>query len=872
MGSVRLRDLIRSIRQCKTAADERAVVNKECAQIRASFREEDSEYRTRNVAKLLYIHMLGYPAHFGQLEVLKLVSSPRFIDKRLGYLGAMMLLDERTDIHLLLTNSIKLDLNSHSQYICCGALCTLGNICSTEMARDLAPEVEKLLKSSNALIRKKATLAACRIIRKDPELMENFLPMIRPLLNERNHGVLLTGTTLLSEMCLVSNDAVEYSRRMVPQLVRILKTLVQSGPTADHDVGGVTDPFLQVKVLRLLGLLGRGNDQASDEMNDILAQVATNTASQKNAGNSVLYEAVRTIMKIRDENGLRVFAINILGKFLLHNDKNIRYVALNTLITCVHDEMQAVQRQRDTIVDCLKDDDISIRRRALELIFALMNNTNIRALTREIFGFLETCETEFKENVCTQLSRNAAKFAPNKRWHVDTVMKILIMSGEYISDDMIQFHAHYFAEMSDMHAYIVKRLYTILQQDISSQPTTQIGVWCMGEFGEMIFDNHVQEEGLVDGFDENDVVDLLETILASSFTSSKTKQMVLTTLLKLSTRFKTQQERIENVINFYSTSMNIELQQRAVEYTSILDRNDIRVGLLERIPIKELSHDQPGKLSEDDLSIRGSRRESTDLLGNTNDGDDDYTQSNGNNTNKSAGADLLDLLSMDDQGGSNNQYLILDPLASMTSNSNNNNNNGLDSLGLGLNSTDGATATTYNNNGDGLGGLLDLLGDSGNSQSQPRTVNPLESSLNNNAADDILGIFGDSGGQLQSQNTNSNTNIKKSDMVYNNHNLKIRFMYEGTDDPNVTMVNVISENNNTSMIDNFHFQAAVPKSIQLVLMPASGRIISPMGGTITQKMKISNPSNSKVRVRMKLVFSLNGQKIGDQTDASDLSI
>ena len=63
----RLRDLIREIRSARTAADERSVVQKECAQIRDTFREEDNTYRCRNVAKLLYIHMLGYPAHFGQV-------------------------------------------------------------------------------------------------------------------------------------------------------------------------------------------------------------------------------------------------------------------------------------------------------------------------------------------------------------------------------------------------------------------------------------------------------------------------------------------------------------------------------------------------------------------------------------------------------------------------------------------------------------------------------------------------------------------------------------------------------------------------------------------------------------------------------------
>jgi hypothetical protein len=66
-SSQRLRDLIRQIRSARTAAEEREVINKECAQIRDSFRAEDNTWRCRNVAKLLYIYMLGYPAHFGQV-------------------------------------------------------------------------------------------------------------------------------------------------------------------------------------------------------------------------------------------------------------------------------------------------------------------------------------------------------------------------------------------------------------------------------------------------------------------------------------------------------------------------------------------------------------------------------------------------------------------------------------------------------------------------------------------------------------------------------------------------------------------------------------------------------------------------------------
>lgn len=220
-----------------------------------------------------------------------------------------------------------------------------------------------------------------------------------------------------------------------------------SGYSPEHDVSGVSDPFLQVKILRLLRTLGRNDGATSEAMNDILAQVrflpcfllwieitiiclspfqvATNTESSKNVGNAILYETVISIMEIKSESGLRVLGINILGRFLLNTDKNIRYVALTTLLRTVQADYNAVQRHRTTIVECLKDPDVSIRKKSMELCFALINENNIKTMSKELILFLEKADPEFKSLASSNLCISAEKYAPDPKWHIDTVVKIL---------------------------------------------------------------------------------------------------------------------------------------------------------------------------------------------------------------------------------------------------------------------------------------------------------------------------------------------------------------------------------------------------------------------------------------------------------------
>ena len=122
-----------------------------------------------------------------------------------------------------------------------------------------------------------------RIVRKVPDLIDHFVHRATSLLSDRNHGVLLCGVTLVTDMCAADPQVAEGFRKAVPMLVRHLKALVTTGYSPEHDVSGITDPFLQVKILRLLRILGNGDVEASEAMNDILAQVSSTNLSSLHA-------------------------------------------------------------------------------------------------------------------------------------------------------------------------------------------------------------------------------------------------------------------------------------------------------------------------------------------------------------------------------------------------------------------------------------------------------------------------------------------------------------------------------------------------------------------------------------------------------------
>lgn len=57
-------------------------------------------------------------------------------------------------------------------------------------------------------------MCAIRIIKKVPDLAENFINPAAALLKEKHHGVLITAVQLCTDLCKVSSEALEYFRKV----------------------------------------------------------------------------------------------------------------------------------------------------------------------------------------------------------------------------------------------------------------------------------------------------------------------------------------------------------------------------------------------------------------------------------------------------------------------------------------------------------------------------------------------------------------------------------------------------------------------------------------------------------------------------------
>jgi AP-1 complex subunit gamma-1 len=667
------------------------------------------------------------------------------------------------------------------------------------MSRDLFSEIEKLLSTSNPYIRRKAALCAMRICRKVPDLQEHFIEKATHLLADRNHGVLLCGLTLVTSLCEGDEEEggeeglVDKFRQLVPGLVKTLKGLATSGYAPEHDVTGIADPFLQVKILRLLRILAMGDAQTTEQINDILAQVATNTDASKNVGNSILYEAVMTILDIEADSGLRVLGVNLLGKFLTNRDNNIRYVALNTLIKVVAIEPNAVQRHRNTILECLRDPDISIRRRALDLSFTLINESNVRVLIRELLAFLEVADNEFKPTMTSQIGIAADKFSPSKRWHVDTMLRVLSLAGNYVKEPIMSSFIRLVATTPELQTYAAKKLYVSLKKDITQESLTQAASWCIGEYGDNLLRGDVGEEpDLVTNVSESEVVDLFSSILNSSYATQTTTEYIVTALIKLTTRLTEAApiDKVRRLLEYHQTSLDVEVQQRAVEYGNLFAYDQIRRGVLEKMPPPQIKEESRvfGPAASKKANSKAQRR--SKIL-------------------KPSEQDLL----MDLMDG---PPAAASPVAG--SSSQNNSDLLADILGGGTSSSPAPAAQQSGNSA-----IMDMF------SQNPATPSPAPGQSNL----DIMGM----GSPAPPPAPTSTPSAPAGHPCYDGNDLNVTMQVQRNAEGMIQAVARFRNSSGSATLTNAGLQAAVPKSQKLQLLGISTPEIGP-GGEATQTMRV----------------------------------
>jgi len=155
------------------------------------------------------------------MTCVNLLQSNKFTEKRIAYIALCILMDEKSEVLLLTSNTIKKDLESSNQYIVAVALNTIGEVCTADLCRDLSVEVGKLMNSPNPYIKKKASLAATRIIKKCPELLETFADRLGSYFEDKNHGVLICGISLAIQVFRMEPTYIEKYRKYLNGIVTI---------------------------------------------------------------------------------------------------------------------------------------------------------------------------------------------------------------------------------------------------------------------------------------------------------------------------------------------------------------------------------------------------------------------------------------------------------------------------------------------------------------------------------------------------------------------------------------------------------------------------------------------------------------------------
>jgi AP-2 complex subunit alpha len=574
---------IADIRQCQTKEQEQKRVDKEMANIRAKFKDGnklDGYSRKKYVAKILYTYMLGYEIEFGHVEAVNLISSTKYTEKNIGYLACTILFNETSDMVRLLINSVRSDLLSKNEIYQCMALTSIANISGKETAEALGTSVQKLLvaSTSKSFVKKKSALCLLRLFKKYPELMppEEWAERVINLLDEFDLGVVTAIASLLQG--LVSYNPLGYESCVRKIIFLLAKIVLEKSYSSDYIYYQIPSPWLQVKLLRLLQYYPPPEDRTlRGKLNEILHRIIGNTEVNKvtnhnNALYSVLFEAINLIITLECDQEQIAQSAGLLGKFISAKETNIRYLGLETMskLASIPDTNEYIKKHQETIINSLKDPDISIRKRALDLLYGMCDKSNSYTIVGELLKYLVSADYAIREELVLKTAILAEKFAVDYKWYVDVILQLISQAGDYVSDDIWYRVVQIVTNNEDLQEYAAKTVFQALQYPNCHETAVKIGGYILGEFGHLIADQ--EGSSAMEQF----------TILYSKFPtcSLATKALLLTTFIKFVNIYTNQpalKTSVVDVLTTYQVSIDAEIQQRACEYLAMTKHSDLKL-------------------------------------------------------------------------------------------------------------------------------------------------------------------------------------------------------------------------------------------------------------------------------------------------------
>lgn len=408
----------------------------------------DGYQRKKYLSKIVFTYVLGYPIDIGHMEAVNLIASTKYSEKQIGYLALTLLMHENSDLVRLVVNSIKKDLDDLSEVNNCLALHAIANIGGREMAETLAPDVHRLLISptSKAFVKKKAALTLLRLYRKYPDCIdaaEWSLRIVsimddRHLVSQRSavlwsascthhvvveQGVALSVTSLVMAIAQDNLDAMSVCYQKAVN--RLGKLVLEQEFSGDYLYYRVPIPWLQIKLLRLLQYYPPPDDPSTQRnLGKVIRKIIENAqdtpknVQHANAQNAILFEAISLAIHLDAESGIVAAAAQLLGKFILSKETNVRYLGLDTMahLAARSDSLAVVKKHQDTVIYSLKDRDISIRRRALDLLYSMCDGSNAKIIVGELLKYLSVADYTLREEMVLKIAILTEKFATEYEW------------------------------------------------------------------------------------------------------------------------------------------------------------------------------------------------------------------------------------------------------------------------------------------------------------------------------------------------------------------------------------------------------------------------------------------------------------------------